>query len=81
MHTRLRELAAIPTQPKYGYVPHCTIAHYTEEQASAGLQETIAKWRDRRFGSFTVHDIEIITMELGQPYPALETIGTIPLAG
>jgi len=81
MHTRLRELAAIPSQPKFGYVPHCTIAHYTEARNAPGLHETIAKWRDRRFGSFTVHEISIVTIDLGEPYPELQTIGTVPLSG
>lgn len=81
IHTRLRELAAIPTQPKYAYVPHCTVAHYLEERPAPGLQEKLAKWRDRRFGSFTVHELEVVTMELGEPYPEFKTIFTLSLAG
>lgn len=81
MHTRLRELAAVPSQPKYAFVPHTTIAHYIAECKSDGLSGGIAKWRDRRFGSFTVHEIEIVTIDPGVPYPELVTIGSIPLNG
>jgi RNA 2',3'-cyclic 3'-phosphodiesterase len=81
MHTRLREIAAIPTQPRYAYVPHSTVAHYTEEQTVPELPKTIAHWSDRRFGSFTVRELEVVTLEVSEPYPELVPIGTIPLAG
>ncbi len=81
IHTRLRELAAVPSQPKYAYVPHSTIAHYAAECAAPGLPEAISHWRDRRFGSFTVHEIEVVTIDLHEPYPELKTIATIPLVG
>jgi 2'-5' RNA ligase len=81
MHARLRELAAVPTQPKYAFVPHCTIAHFTEEGPAPGLAETITKWRDRRFGSFTVHELEVVTIAVDTPYPELKTFSRIPLGG
>lgn len=80
MHTRLREIAAIPTQPKYAYVPHSTIAHYTEEHTVPDLPKTINHWRDRRFGSFTVHELEVVTLDVSDPYPELKPFGVIPLA-
>lgn len=79
MHARLRELAAVPTQPKYAYIPHCTVAHYTRNVAAPGLGETIAQWRDRRFGSFTVFGLEVVSLDLSEPYPCLTTIAEIPL--
>jgi 2'-5' RNA ligase len=81
MHSRLRELAAVPTRPKFAYIPHCTVAHYTEEVAAPGLQETIDRWRDRRFGSFTVHNLEVVSLDLNESYPQLVTIAEIPLGG
>ena len=82
MHARLRELAAIPTQPRFAFVPHCTVAHYTEERETPdNLAATIARWRDRRFGSFTVHEVEVVTLEIGSPYPELKSLSVIPLTG
>lgn len=81
MHSRLRELAAVPSQPRFAYVPHTTIAHYTQDGGAPEIAETINRWRDRRFGSFTVHEVEVVTLDLGSPYPALETISEIHLAG
>jgi 2'-5' RNA ligase len=80
-HTRLREIAAIPTQPRYAYVPHATVAHYTETQTSPDLPKMINHWRDRRFGSFTVQELEVVTLDVTEPYPELHSIATIPLAG
>lgn len=81
MHSRLRELAAVPSQPRFAYIPHCTVAHYTEDVAAPGLGETIARWRDRRFGSFTVYNLEVVSLDLSEPYPVLKTIAEIPLGG
>jgi 2'-5' RNA ligase len=81
MHTRLRELAAVPMQPKHAYVPHCTVCHYTQDVAAQGLDETIARWRDRRFGSFTVHNLEVVSIDLNESYPELVTLAEIPLGG
>lgn len=81
MHARLRELAAVPTQPRYAYVPHMTVGHYTGEAPTQPLQEALSILRDRRFGSFTVHEVEVVTLSLGGPYPELVPVATIPLGG
>jgi 2'-5' RNA ligase len=79
LHTRLRELAAVPTVPKYAYLPHTTIAHFTADAPIDHLPGLIAQWRDRRFGEFAVTEIEVITLRLDEPYPALESYATFPL--
>src|SRR5215216_4206683 len=82
MHTRLRELAAVPSHPRFAYIPHCTVAHYTAEMpAPEDLTETIGRLRDRRFGSFTVYEVEVVTLDIDTPYPELQTLSFIPLAG
>lgn len=81
LHARLRELAAVPRVPRYAYVPHATLAHYTEEAPVAGLAATIAPWRDRCFGTFTVSQVEVITLRLDEPYPPLEPYAVLPLLG
>src|SRR3954452_13622292 len=69
MHARMRELAAIPSQPRYAFLPHMTVAHFCERRSSEGLQALIEPWRDRRFGSFTAHEIEIVSLDVREPYP------------
>lgn len=81
MHARLRELAAVPTQPRYAYVPHMTVGHYTGETPTAPLQEALAGLRDRRFGSFTVHEVEVVTLDVAGPYSEFVPLATIPLGG
>jgi 2'-5' RNA ligase len=82
MHSRLRELAAVPTQPRYAYVPHCTVAHYDDARPMpSDLGESIERWRDRRFGSFTVQNLEVVTLDIDVPYPELQTLSVIPFAG
>ncbi|HET8521725.1 MAG TPA: 2'-5' RNA ligase family protein, partial [Thermomicrobiales bacterium] len=79
LHTRLRELAAVPTVPKYAYLPHTTIAHFTADAPIDHLPALIAQWRDRQFGAFAVTEIEVITLRLNEPYPPLESYATFPL--
>lgn len=81
LHTRLRELAAIPKPPKFAYLPHVTIAHYTADAPADGLPAAIAPWYNHRFGAFTVTEIEIVTLRLAEPYPPLEPYAIIPLEG
>jgi len=81
IHTRLHELAAIPRAPKYAYLPHTTIAHYTEEAPIDGLAAVISRWRDQRFGTFRVSQIEVVTLRLDETYPPLEPYAVIPLGG
>lgn len=79
LHTRLFELAAIPRTPRYPYLPHSTVAHYTAAVPVDGLPALIAGWRDRRFGSFRVTQVEIVTLRLDEPYPPLESYAVFPL--
>ncbi|HEY8445760.1 MAG TPA: 2'-5' RNA ligase family protein [Thermomicrobiales bacterium] len=81
LHARLHELAAIPVSPKYAYLPHMTVAHYTGPAPIGNLPATIARFRDRRFGTIAVSQIEIVTMATDVSYPPFETYATIRLAG
>jgi 2'-5' RNA ligase len=81
MHRRLRELAAVPTRPRYAYVPHTTVAHYTQDGPVPGLTDTIGALRDRRFGSFTVHEVDVVTLDRDRPYPEFISLASIPLGG
>lgn len=81
LHGRLFELAAIPRAPRYAYLPHATIAHYTAEAPIDDIAATLARWRDTPFGTFPVTEIEIATLAIDQPYPPLETYAVIPLGG
>lgn len=79
LHARLHELAALPIQPKYAYLPHMTVAHYTGAAPLGNLPATIARFRDRRFGTFRVSQIEVATMDLHEPYPPFERYAVFPL--
>ena len=81
LHARLFELAAIARAPEYAYLPHATVAHYTQEAPSFHLAGTLAPWRTTRFGSFLVDRIEVVTIRLDEAYPPLETYATLPLRG
>jgi 2'-5' RNA ligase len=80
LHTRLHDLAAVPVVPRFAYLPHVTVAHYTGEAPIGNLPATIARFRDRRFGTFLVDRIEIVTLRLDEPYPELETYVAMPLS-
>jgi 2'-5' RNA ligase len=73
LHTRLRELAGVLSVPKFAYLPHATIAHFTAEKPTGDLPQLIGRWRDRRFGSFQVTTIEVVTMDVRLTYPRLSS--------
>jgi 2'-5' RNA ligase len=81
LHSRLRELAAVASTDRYAYLPHSTIAHYTEETSPGNLPATLARWRDTRFGTFRVNAVELMTLDLDVAYPPLEPYAVIPLGG
>jgi 2'-5' RNA ligase len=79
LHARLRELAGILTVPKFAYLPHVTVAHFTAEEPIDELPSLIGRWRDRRFGTFEVASIEVITLDVRLTYPRLATYADHPL--
>ena len=79
LHARLRELAAVTTVPRFAYLPHTTIAHFTDEAPAGELAQTIGQWRDRRFGTFRVAELSVVTLDVDEAYPALHRHATIPL--
>lgn len=80
LHQRLNAIAAIPKSSRFAYLPHSTIAHYTVAAPLSGLPAALAPWRDLRFGTFAVRQIEIVTLRLDEAYPPLEPYAVIPLA-
>jgi 2'-5' RNA ligase len=81
IHGRLFDLAAIPHAPDYPYLPHCTIAHYDGTLPTRSAVAALAPWRETVFGGFTVSELEIITLDPSQPYPAMASYAVIPLGG
>ncbi len=79
LHTRLRELAGILSVPRFAYLPHATIAHFTADSPIDDLPTLIGRWRDRRFGTFEVAQIEVVTLDVRLTYPRLHTYATHPL--
>ena len=81
LHTRLHELAAVPMVPRFAYLPHLTIAHFTARAPLDNLPAVIAPFRDQTFGKWLVSEIEIVTLRLDEPYPELERYARLPLSG
>lgn len=81
LHARLFELTAVSRTPRYAFLPHVTVAHYTSAAPNDGLAADLAPWRDVRFGSLLVPAVEIVTLRVDEPYPALEPYALIPLSG
>lgn len=81
IHGRLFDLAAIPRVPDYPYLPHCTVAHYDGTLSTRSAVAALSPWRETVFGCFTVAEVEIITLDPSQPYPAMESYAVIPLGG
>lgn len=81
LHARLNALAAVPRSSRFAYLPHTTIAHFTDDRPLDDLPATLAQWRDAPFGNLRVNRIEIVTLRLDQPYPPLEPYAVIPLGG
>lgn len=81
LHARLLELAAIPRAPRFAYVPHLTLAHYTGDAPNHHLAHALSHWRSVEFGAFEVTEVEIVTLRVDEPYPALEPWAVLPLGG
>jgi 2'-5' RNA ligase len=81
LHQRLRESAGAISAPRFPYLPHATIAHFTADAPAAGLLSVLAPRREAPFGRFTVREIEIVTLRTDEAYPPLETYAAIPLLG
>jgi 2'-5' RNA ligase len=81
LHQRLRESSGAVSAPRYSYLPHVTVAHFTADAPADGLVAALTPHREREFGRFTVRQIELVTLRVDEPYPPLETSLTIPLTG
>lgn len=79
LHNRLFELAAIPTEPDYPYLGHCTVAHFTGVSSTASAVAAISPFRSAPLGTLQITEVEIVTMDPSEPYPELETYAVIPL--
>ncbi len=79
LHARLLELAAIPRAPQFAYVPHMTVAHYTQDAPNREVAAVLSRWRTTVFGTIDVSEIEIATLRVDEPYPPLESWAVLPL--
>lgn len=79
LHSRLFELAAIPSEPDYPYLPHCTLAHFTGAASIASAVDALTPFRSQPLGTMRITEVEIVTMNAAEPYPLLETYAVIPL--
>jgi hypothetical protein len=81
LHERLFDLAALPTLPSYSYLPHCSIAHYDGTTPLEDAVALLAPWRNELIGTFSIAEVEIVTLDPSEPYPELTTYAVIPFGG
>lgn len=79
IHFRMRDFVIIPPNKHFPYLPFATFAHYTGQGDAATARETLAPWRQARFASFQVREIDVVRIPVTEPYPPLEVIRTIRL--
>jgi RNA 2',3'-cyclic 3'-phosphodiesterase len=79
VHARLREVAAVPIIPRYAFLPHVTVAHYLGEYDSLPTVKALQQFRDTRFGTFPVTEVEIVTMRVDIDYPQIYTTRKLAL--
>ena len=79
LHSRLFELAAIPSEPEFSYLPHCTLAHFTGISSTAAAAAALAPFRSVVLGKLQVTEVEIVTIDAAEAYPNLESYAVIPL--
>jgi len=81
LHERLFDLAALPAHPSYPYLPHCTVAHYDGTTPHDEATSLLSPWRNEVLGEFLVGEVEVVTLDPGEPYPELTTYAAIPFGG
>jgi 2'-5' RNA ligase len=80
LHRRLLDVAVVPPNMRYAYLPHLTIGHYTREAEIGDLVERLLPFRETTFGTFTVAELDIVTLTTAEAYPEPEVIARLPLA-
>lgn len=80
IHRRLLDIALVPTNTRYPYLPHITLGEYTENAPASALIETLRPWRETTFGEFAVTDIEICTRRTDDRDAPFDVRYTLPLA-
>ncbi|MFT4037583.1 MAG: 2'-5' RNA ligase family protein [Thermomicrobiales bacterium] len=79
LHSRLFELAAIPQEPAFAFLPHCTLAHFTGAMSPTAAAAALQPFRSEPLGRIQVTEVEIVTMEASEAYPEMENFAVIPL--
>jgi len=80
LHRRLLDVAIVPPNTRYAYLPHLTVGHYTREAAIGDLRERLLPFRETTFGSVTVSELVILTISTDEAYPEPEIVAHLPLA-
>ena len=64
IHTRLRELAAVPIVPCYPFLPHVTVGHYVGNVDPIPTIAVLRQYREREFGTVEVDAVELATVRV-----------------
>ncbi len=81
LHQRLFEMTATQRSPRFPYLPHATIGHYTGAAPADAAIELLSNWRSTQFGEFDVSEVEIATLVTDEEYPAFQPYAVFPLTG
>jgi 2'-5' RNA ligase len=79
IHSRVHELAGIPTLSPYAYLPQVTVAHFEQDMPMGEIAKTLSEFRNLHFGSLRVSEIEVVKMRVDEAYPIMEAVATIDL--
>jgi len=77
---RLLDIALVPPNTRYPYLPHMTIGHYTRHAPVGDLPAALTPWRDVSFGELHITDIEVVTLRTDEFYSPLVEFQRLPLA-
>lgn len=80
LHRRLLDIAIVPPNTRYAYLPHLTIGHYTRDTAIGDLHERLLPFRETAFGTCMVTELDIVTIATDEAYPEPELRYRLPLA-
>lgn len=76
---RMLDFVPFKATPRFPYVPHVTLAYYTEREPIGTLPAALAEWRDIEIGGFIVETVDIVTIDTREEFPQLTVAHSFPL--
>lgn len=67
VHHRLREFILAQPRDDFAFLPHIVLGFYTHASELGSFPATMARWRDRHFGSFVATSVDLIEISTIDP--------------